>query len=72
MSKDKKQNDEFKWFIKVTLLAFVLSIIFSFISNGAVDILSVIPAIVILIIVIAIGVIFDIIGVAVTVAQEKE
>ena len=72
MDKNKKQNDEFKWFMKVTILAFILSIIFSFISNEAVDILSIIPSIIILIIVIGIGIIFDIIGVAVTVAKEDE
>lgn len=72
MNQERKQNDEFKWFIKVTVLAFILSIIFSFISSGAVDILSIIPALIILIIVIGIGILFDIIGVAVTVAKEDE
>lgn len=72
MIKDKKQKEEFRWFIKVTVIAFILSIIFSFISNAAVDILSVIPAIIVLIFVILVGIIFDIIGVAVTVANEDE
>ncbi len=60
------------WAIKVTILSFVLSIIFAYISDIAVSNLSVIPAIFILIIVILVGVIFDIIGVAVTVADESE
>ncbi len=60
------------WAIKVTILSFILSIIFAYISDKAVSNLSVIPAIIILIVVILIGVIFDIIGVAVTVADESE
>lgn len=67
-----KQNNNLKWVVQVTILSFTLSIIFSFISNIAVSKLSVIPAILILILVIFIGVIFDIVGVAVTVADESE
>ena len=72
MKKNSNRKEELKWFLQVSLIAFFLSIIFSFISNNAVNILSILPAIVILIIVIAIGVFFDIIGVAVTVAKEDE
>lgn len=60
------------WAIKVTILSFVLSIIFAYISDIAVTKLPLVPAILILILVILIGVIFDIIGVAVTVADESE
>lgn len=72
MKKNSNRKEEFKWFIQVSFIAFFLSIIFSFISNNAVNILSIVPAILILIIVIAIGIFFDIIGVAVTVAKEDE
>lgn len=68
----KKKNGEFNWFIKVTIMSFVLSIVFSFISNTAVSNLSILLAILILILVILIGVIFDIVGVSVTVADESE
>lgn len=60
------------WAIKVTILSFILSVIFAYISDTAVSNLSVLPAILILIVVILVGVIFDIIGVAVTVADESE
>lgn len=60
------------WALKVAILSFVLSIIFSYISNTAVSNLPIIPAMLILIIVILIGIIFDIIGVAVTVADESK
>ncbi len=72
MNEKPKPNSNIKWVIQVTILSFTLSIIFSFISNIAVSKLSVIPAVLILILVILIGVIFDIIGVAVTVADESE
>ena len=70
--KNKGKNSELNWFIKVTILSFVLSIIFSFISNTAVSNLPILPAILILILVIFVGVVFDVIGVAVTVADESE
>lgn len=69
---EKKDNSELKWFITVFITTFLLSIIFSFISTNAISDLSVVPAIIILILVIAVGILFDIIGVAVTVANEHE
>ena len=53
-------------------MTFILSIIFSYVSTNGVSNLSLIPACLILILVIAIGILFDIIGVAVTVANEEE
>ena len=49
-----------------------MSIIFSFISTNSISNLAIFPAILILLLVILIGVFFDIIGVAVTVANEDE
>lgn len=69
---EKKDNSELKWFITVFITTFLLSIIFSFISTNAISDLSVVPAIIILILVIAVGILFDIVGVAVTVANEHE
>lgn len=75
-SKKKKpkenQKNEWNWVIKVIILSFILSILFSFISDTAVSNLTIIPAIIVLALVILVGVIFDIIGVAVTVADETE
>lgn len=68
----KKENSEIKWFIQVFIMTFTLSMLFSYISANGVSNLSLIPAILILILVIAVGIIFDIIGVAVTVANEHE
>ena len=61
-----------KWVIQSFAITFVLSVIFSYISTNGVSNLSLLPAILILVLVILLGIIFDIIGVAVTVANEEE
>ena len=53
-------------------MTFILSLLFSYISTNGVSNLGLIPAILILVAVIGIGIIFDIVGVAVTVADENE
>lgn len=72
MKKGTKEHSEMVWFIKVSISTFILSMLFSFISANGVSNLSLIPAILILALVIVVGIIFDIIGVAVTVADEHE
>ncbi|MCF0124703.1 MAG: hypothetical protein HUJ68_02915 [Clostridia bacterium] len=72
MKKGIKKNSETKWYVEVFLITFILSMLISFISENGVSNLGIIPAILILILVIAIGIIFDVIGVAVTVASEEE
>lgn len=68
----KKKTLNIKWFLQVFIMTFILSIVFSFISTNGVEKLQILPAILILVFVILIGIIFDIIGVAVTVANEQE
>ena len=73
MSKNKeKEHSKIKWFIEVFIITFVLSICFSYISTYGVPNLNLVSSIIILVAVIAVGIIFDIIGVAVTVAKEHE
>lgn len=76
MSKNSKnkENDhsKIKWFIQVFITTFLLSICFSYISTYGVSNLDLISSIIILIAVILIGIIFDILAVAVTVAKEEE
>ena len=72
-SKNKeKDHSKIKWFIQVFITTFILSICFSYISTDGVAKLNLISSIIILIAVIAVGILFDIIGVAVTVAKEEE
>ena len=70
--KTKKENSELKWFVTVFVTTFILSIVFSYISTNAISSLELFPATLVLILTIFIGIIFDIIGVAVTVAKEEE
>lgn len=70
--KEKSESSDIKWFIIVFITTFILSIVFSYISTNAISSLELFPAMLILILVIFIGIIFDIIGVAVTVAKEHE
>ena len=69
--KNKKEHSEFKWFIQVFIMTFLLSMIFSYVSTNGVSYLNLISAIVILILVIVVGIFFDIIGVAVITAMNK-
>ena len=67
-----KDHSNTVWFIKVFISTFILSMIFSYVSANGVSRLGLVPAILILVLVIAIGIFFDIVGVAVTVANEHE
>ena len=69
---DKKDSSQVRWFITIFITTFILSILFSFISTTAINGLDLIPAIIILIVVILVGIVFDIIGVAVTVGKESD
>lgn len=70
--KNKKENSEVGWFITIFVTTFILSIVFSFISTNAISALELFPATLVLIFTIFIGIIFDIIAVAVTVGKEDE
>ncbi|MDE5830372.1 MAG: hypothetical protein K2H53_01450 [Clostridia bacterium] len=72
INKGKKVDSHFKWIIEVFFITFISSICFSYISTNGVSKLSTIPAILILLLVVFAGILFDIIGVAVTVANEEE
>ncbi len=68
----KKEDTKSHWVIQAFCLTFVLSLLMSYITTNGISNLNIIPAILILIVVIFIGIITDIIGVAVTVADEAE
>lgn len=70
--KEKKTESNLKWIIEVFIITFILSICFSYISTNGVSKLDIIPAIIILFAVIFAGILFDIIGISVTVANEEE
>ena len=67
-----KKESNLKWGVEAFILTFILSGIVSFVSNKGINDLNIFVAILILFLVILIGIIFDIIGVAVTVADEND
>jgi CBS domain containing-hemolysin-like protein len=78
IEKFKKQNKKrqieksnYKWVIQTTLMAFIISLIFSFISEITIPNVNIYIGIVLLITFILIGIIFDIIGIAVASADVK-
>ena len=72
--KNKTSNDDssLKWVIESFILTFILSGVASFVSSNGVSKLNVFSAILILLLVIFIGIIFDAVGVAVTIAEPSD
>lgn len=70
--KKQKEDSNLKWVIFVTVITFVLSISFSYLSTSAISSLELFPAVLILILTVFIGILFDTIAIAVTVADEDE
>lgn len=68
---DKEKDSSKKWVMTVSILSFSLSIIFSFLTTSTLNYLPIPIAILILFLVIAVGIIFDMVGMAVTIAEEK-
>ena len=71
INKKSKKNSAKTWILIVFVVSFFLSLFFSYVSTNALQGLDIIPAIVLILIVIFMGIVFDIIGLAVNVAQEE-
>ena len=69
MAKRKKNNT--KWIITITILAFTISFVFSLISEMTLSKVGLILGTIILLLFISIGILFDMIGVAVTSGTES-
>jgi len=69
---EKKEKWKYTWAVQALFITFALSLLFSFISTNAINNLNLLPAILILLVVILLGIITDIIGVAVTVGEEED
>ena len=68
--KDKAKPD-IKWIIEIMIISFAISLVFSFASEMTLPNVHVVIGIIIVILFIVLGLIFDMIGVAVTSADEK-
>ena len=66
-----KRLVDLKWIITVTVLAFVISIVFSFFSEIITANASALIATIIILVFIGLGIIFDMVGIAITVADIK-
>lgn len=71
LRKTKKELANWRWIIRITLIAFTISIVFSLISQTVIPNVNIFIGLLILILFIGLGILFDIIGVAVQVADEK-
>lgn len=74
---NKKEEDKFsnkynlKWVLLISIWTFFMSAGISIVTENLVKNLDILAALVVLIVIILIGIIFDIIGIAVTTADEK-
>ena len=66
-----KKESKVKWIITVLILSFVLSILMSLGSNMVIPKINIYVGIAIIIVFIAISILFDMIGVAITAAEER-
>lgn len=69
--KINKNKTDWNWIIRIMIIAFLISFAFSFTSEMVIPNVNIIVGILLLIIFILLGVLFDMIGVAVTAADEK-
>ena len=69
--KPAASNSRVRWLISIFLMALTISAAFSFLSQGLLDTASLLGAFAVLLTIIAIGIFFDLLGVAVTAAEEK-
>ena len=69
--KIKKEHVDVKWIIRIVVIAFMISFTLSCVSQFTIPKLSIFWGIIITLLFVLIGIIFDVIGVAVTSADEK-
>lgn len=68
--KIKKEKADRKWIFTIVGIAFSLSFVLSLLANGAIPNISLILGMILTLIFVGIGILFDIVGVAVTTADE--
>lgn len=70
--KKSKSSNYYKWPLTVAIVAFILSFVFSYLSNTAITNIDIIPGLILLVIVVLLGIVFDLIGTAVPLAKEEK
>ena len=66
-----RKKPDYRWMLITVLITFSLSMIFTVVSTEVMDNVNLFAAVVVLVCIILLGIIFDIIGVAVTTADES-
>lgn len=66
-----KKLINYKWILKITIITFIISLVFSLLSETIIPNVNVLISILLLLIFIGLGILFDIIGVSITVADQK-
>lgn len=69
--KENKTKTDKKWLIEVIIIAFIVSFLMSYISNKTIPNLNLILGIIVTLLFIFLGILFDIVGVSVTSAEES-
>ncbi|MFA5603441.1 MAG: hypothetical protein WDA12_01115 [Bacilli bacterium] len=69
--KKETAKSNYKWVIQITVSAFIISLLFSFIAEVTIPNVNIVVGIILVILFILIGIIFDIIGIAVASAEIK-
>lgn len=69
--REKAKQSQQKWVLTVLVLSFVLSIVMSFVTSMFVDSAGLLVALLSLIVLVLLGIVTDIVGVAVTSAEEQ-
>lgn len=72
MKLKKKNKSQYLWIFKIILVTFIISMIFTVISETIIPNVNIVVGIVLMFIFIGMGVLFDMVGVAVTSADEKK
>ena len=74
MKRQRKQKSlvDFKWILKIVVASFIISVIFTLISEIAIPNVGIVMGIFITLIFILIGVLFDMLGIAVATADEAQ
>ena len=70
--KDKQKKGSNNWVLIVFVVTFVLSLLLSFISNTAIAKMNIVAGLILLILVVMIGILFDLVAIAVTVGNEED
>lgn len=68
----KKKGFDMKWIIKIVISSFIISVIFTLISEIAIPNIGIFLGVILTLIFILIGVLFDMVGIAVATAEEAQ